>query len=229
MKFKAAGYAGSSPLARGGPKCSPRQSEPYGLIPARAGRTRPSRASPGWSRAHPRSRGADSAWDDVVVVAEGSSPLARGGLEDEATGFAVVGLIPARAGRTHAQCRRRALAGAHPRSRGPDKGELVGMGDVSGSSPLARGGPAEGEVGPDGGGLIPARAGRTWSASSRSPSSRAHPRSRGADTRGSGCAARREGSSPLARGGRSGHQRRCAAVGLIPARAGRTMMPRQWG
>ena len=70
--------------------------------------------------------------------------------------------------------------------------------------------------------LIPARAGRTRTARRCPRRARAHPRSRGADSRSAPLFFRIAGSSPLARGGH-----RCCCPGsvrrrLIPARAGRT-------
>ena len=111
------------------------------------------------------------------------------------------GLIPARAGRTSASRTASQRARAHPRSRGADIAiALIGL-VMKGSSPLARGGPADVRVCRAGPGLIPARAGRTPLARSSPRRCRAHPRSRGADagvtTRGGGA----PGSSPLARGG----------------------------
>ena len=92
----------------------------------------------------------------------------------------------------------------------------------AGSSPLARGGPVGTGRVRTASGLIPARAGRTCSASCGSSRSGAHPRSRGADGAAEEDTPPDEGSSPLARGGR---RLRCGILDerrLIPARAGRT-------
>ena len=71
-------------------------------------------------------------------------------------------------------------------------------------------------------GLIPARAGRTdFDALSEAPD-RAHPRSRGADPRAEEVTPGDPGSSPLARGGPRSTCAASCAMGLIPARAGRT-------
>ena len=94
---------------------------------------------------------------------------------------------------------------------------------VCGSSPLARGKRLARSENRRAAGLIPARAGKTtlpmtsWSRSS------AHPRSRGenrARSDGWGCAF---GSSPLARGKRTGRLFALRGVRLIPARAGKTI------
>ena len=70
--------AGSSPLARGKRDLTEGQVIAFGLIPARAGKTKnpcdPER-SPG---AHPRSRGENEKGERRVLLLPGSSPLARG-------------------------------------------------------------------------------------------------------------------------------------------------------
>ena len=173
--------AGSSPLARGGRadvgghRCSP------GLIPARAGRTRPASRAGLRRWAHPRSRGADVGWAGGRPVSEGSSPLARGGRVGQAVADRSRGLIPARAGRTRVRSSSSTTPRAHPRSRGADLPEHDRDAAVWGSSPLARGGQEPAPVGGSPPGLIPARAGRTSTCSRSSRSRRAHPRSRGAD------------------------------------------------
>ena len=173
-------------------------------------------------RAHPRSRGADTARSVEYTDHPGSSPLARGGLQGNRREFSSRGLIPARAGRTDRPQRRPRRRRAHPRSRGADLDRFPARCWRGGSSPLARGGHPSTPVRPGQEGLIPARAGRTrvshWSRGQR----RAHPRSRGADRRGSSPPSRRSGSSPLARGGRHAPDCPPHVNGLIPARAGRT-------
>ncbi len=153
----------------------------------------------------------------------GSSPLARGGLRRACGTRRSGGLIPARAGRTGGGNCRHGLDGAHPRSRGADPSgqELVDL--VLGSSPLARGGPKNVPQPPRGAGLIPARAGRTLRGSPGCSPTGAHPRSRGADVFPSGELHGHLGSSPLARGGPSPSVGNNLRVGLIPARAGRTV------
>ena len=70
--------AGSSPLARGKPIPPYSLNRTIGLIPARAGKTKPSnqRHKPTW--AHPRSRGENTQSCTFHTLQLGSSPLARG-------------------------------------------------------------------------------------------------------------------------------------------------------
>ncbi len=218
---------GSSPLARGGRGRRCQVEVGPRLIPARAGRTCGSAAPSSAPWAHPRSRGADDVSHLRSYAPVGSSPLARGGPALAGVSPDAVGLIPARAGRTGQTAAASAARPAHPRSRGADKDPPARSAMRSGSSPLARGGPAwPAQAAPERR-LIPARAGRTEPGRPSASRRAAHPRSRGADHARVTCTLAGRGSSPLARGGldrrRPGGQR----AGLIPARAGRTIRPRR--
>ena len=92
---------GSSPLARGLRARDPFSHWEIGIIPARAGFTRPHRPGDHPRRDHPRSRGVYLAWRSMTVTGSGSSPLARGLRFLEALEFLIVRIIPARAGFTH--------------------------------------------------------------------------------------------------------------------------------
>ena len=133
--------SGSSPLARGSRFLVAHRRRDRGLIPARAGLTRPRPPPRTRERAHPRSRGAHPGWMVSAVVLPGSSPLARGSLA----------------------WRWRCGAGpwAHPRSRGAHDADTSSAQIRLGSSPLARGSPVRRHAGPAPHGLIPARAGLT--------------------------------------------------------------------
>ena len=95
------------------------------------------------------------------------------------------------------------------------------------SSPLARG-PLS--VSADAGGnfgLIPARAGTTSGRRQKALPEWAHPRSRGDHRDYQGNYHIDWGSSPLARGPRGTRRPRFLGSGLIPARAGTTLLPRR--
>ena len=154
---------GSSPLARGARGHCANESAPGGLIPARAGRTSPSATESSGTRAHPRSRGADTVGWDPPMQTWGSSPLARGGPMLQKPSVSMAGLIPARAGRTPRRVPQGGASWAHPRSRGADLRRASLIRQIRGSSPLARGGHRDAKVPIVGVGLIPARAGRTCS------------------------------------------------------------------
>ena len=91
---------GSSPLARGLRRRRRTRAHGRRIIPARAGFTLPWTVELCCRRDHPRSRGVYTDHDLLPVVADGSSPLARG-LPPAAPGVPVhLGIIPARAGFT---------------------------------------------------------------------------------------------------------------------------------
>ena len=131
---------GSSPLARGGRAIRRPRSLREGLIPAGAGRTCAASTTTPPTRAHPRWRGADDEACGGRGAAEGSSPLARGGLGGGAGEGRRDGLIPAGAGRTPDYQLPIYKYGAHPRWRGADSSASIGSSAAAGSSPLARGG-----------------------------------------------------------------------------------------
>ena len=152
---------GSSPLARGtlgflsnGCGCG-------GLIPARAGNTPAHDAHRLGIRAHPRSRGEHLGIDNTEFFVEGSSPLARGTLEQSTVNTPHLGLIPARAGNTLGGKLPGVRSGAHPRSRGEHADFENALTEYLGSSPLARGTPEKKRKVLRILGLIPARAGNT--------------------------------------------------------------------
>ena len=236
--------AGSSPRGRGGPGGIHRAHRAHGLIPARAGRSRrhTSRTSRSW--AHPRAGGAVSSGLTVGCAVPGSSPRGRGGLRSARLRGALAGLIPARAGRSPRTRRRKTRPWAHPRAGGAvDVGKAVPTG-ARGSSPRGRGGPVgviaqvdrgasgssprgRGGLDRDGDarhrrGLIPARAGRSQSASPFRAAPRAHPRAGGAVSARFAVPSSAPGSSPRGRGGLRPLDHHRSRAGLIPARAGRS-------
>ena len=233
---------GSSPLARGLRAVSCRTVCRCGIIPARAGFTRP--ASPltrgqriiparaGFTISvdldgvcaedHPRSRGVYDGADLAPVPDAGSSPLARGLPPSSRRGKTMRRIIPARAGFTRRSLPLLQGGEDHPRSRGVYGASCDHPGCEAGSSPLARGllegvGDRRPRLR-----IIPARAGFTPRPGPARPGARDHPRSRGVyRIRGN------EddvilGSSPLARGLRRVFIRRLGMARIIPARAGFT-------
>ena len=113
---------------------------------------------------------------------------------------------------------------AHPRSRGEHNSPRYCDQLTTGSSPLARGTPVWSVNARGPAGLIPARAGNTSMVRVYSGSFWAHPRSRGEH---SGCSLWSrflQGSSPLARGTQLAAIWSRLPAGLIPARAGNTLV-----
>ena len=153
----------------------------------------------------------------------GSSPLARGTRSARWWTRSPTGLIPARAGNTVPVPSPHRRHGAHPRSRGEHSQSSSHLWHPWGSSPLARGTPADQILEQLPSGLIPARAGNTRTPRCRRRLSRAHPRSRGEHSLRLSACLPPLGSSPLARGTRLHRREHRCWLGLIPARAGNTI------
>ena len=151
---------------------------------------------------HPRSRGVYDEAAEKAKLSEGSSPLARGLLETGTSPATVSGIIPARAGFTHARPLRVTPLWDHPRSRG------VYQNHEGGLWPILR--------------IIPARAGFTATADHPPSPSPDHPRSRGVYPATQNPRRHPGGSSPLARGLRVGLAGIPGRRRIIPARAGFT-------
>ena len=131
------------------------------------------------SPAHPRSRGEHQVAGLALIVASGSSPLARGTHISAFSDAVMARLIPARAGNTSYREPRLDYASAHPRSRGEHvNGKWISERET-GSSPLARGTHSARFTLTICTRLIPARAGNTVLRLPRSVCEPAHPRSRG--------------------------------------------------
>ena len=92
--------SGSSPLTRGKQRTTPAPITVDGLIPAHAGKTGLCDTPVVSHRAHPRSRGENSAPPPRLSPSTGSSPLTRGKHGRRARGAAGPRLIPAHAGKT---------------------------------------------------------------------------------------------------------------------------------
>ena len=220
--------SGSSPLTRGKRGIHRVAALHERLIPAHAGKTTSMRRPRSHSTAHPRSRGENEAAQVLAKAAAGSSPLTRGKPLAAAYYDDPARLIPAHAGKTDGWQPDPALAEAHPRSRGENKGALIMAGYNWGSSPLTRGKQPLVRQNAARTRLIPAHAGKTASTTLVIVAGPAHPRSRGENVLPSPSVPPEAGSSPLTRG-KLRHiliqQRR---MRLIPAHAGKTVGSERW-
>ena len=171
--------AGSSPLTRGKPDGLDGASAIRGLIPAHAGKTSSTLALSSSREAHPRSRGENQQPVEGARESPGSSPLTRGKRFQQRRVEPTRGLIPAHAGKTRPDPRRRLPVRAHPRSRGENEGGRRRLPPQPGSSPLTRGKPTGRHGRSPKRRLIPAHAGKTRPSGHSRMRSRAHPRSRG--------------------------------------------------
>ena len=194
------------------------------IIPARAGFTSTRARSACTGSDHPRSRGVYRTAIGRSNRASGSSPLARGLRNHGITISFDPRIIPARAGFTPDDNGTNSWFRDHPRSRGVyqrvEHYSLVG----EGSSPLARGLHGVEIIIPQSGRIIPARAGFTLMRRTPWCVHRDHPRSRGVYQCERSLMANVLGSSPLARGLRATAGGRFLRCGIIPARAGFTVV-----
>ena len=193
---------GSSPLARGLLSAIMISASGSGIIPARAGFTRPSPGSTCGREDHPRSRGVYAMEKGEITAEEGSSPLARGLQSAAWQRIHERGIIPARAGFTWLNPFTAGPTKDHPRSRGVYLCMTHFTYWKCGSSPLARGLHNVRVHQEDQAGIIPARAGFTSYTSETRTETR--------------------GSSPLARGLLRQLVAARHLTRIIPARAGFT-------
>ena len=193
---------GSSPLTRGKQSEGTGAFTHHGLIPAHAGKTAAHSIPAPIRTAHPHSCGENGTLAVQDLCATGSSPLMRGKRRHNPATTAVVGFIPAHAGKTLTDKHPVRTVTAHPRSRGENVMRFFAPSAVQGSSPLTRGKLSLLGVVLRSVGLIPAHAGKTLITSAANSTVRAHPRSRGENEARGVAWHPSEGSSPLTRGKR---------------------------
>ena len=197
---------GSSPLARGLPFFDLVGDLVDRIIPARAGFTLIRIPVNALMKDHPRSRGVYGGASWRAVSTRGSSPLARGLRGNRPLPLPGDRIIPARAGFTRWPRPGGGRGRDHPRSRGVYDDRPRTPVARGGSSPLARGLQREDQRRRYGRRIIPARAGFTVPSSRRVLHAEDHPRSRGVYFSNPTYAPEIEGSSPLARGLRTGRR-----------------------
>ena len=112
---------GSSPRVRGKPPTEADEDIDLGLIPARAGKTWWAPRDPSPRPAHPRACGENWLLGAQRPPKRGSSPRVRGKRLVGGPGGSLLGLIPARAGKTSILTMRACTAGAHPRACGENR------------------------------------------------------------------------------------------------------------
>ena len=192
------------------------------LIPACAGKTSSAARASHRCEAHPRVCGENLVLGAHRPPRRGSSPRVRGKPRRPHRQGRRRRLIPACAGKTGAGAQYPSCCAAHPRVCGENDQSITIPGRAIGSSPRVRG-KLEEQKGKFGGkGLIPACAGKTWTGNPSWPSSSAHPRVCGENTRHEAFIYPHLGSSPRVRGKRDHHRAQRRPPRLIPACAGKT-------
>ena len=152
----------------------------------------------------------------------GSSPRVRGTRREQQPRRRRPRFIPASAGNTSSSCATKPRHPVHPRERGEHSRVIRTASSVSGSSPRARGTPGRASCPALSSRFIPASAGNTRRSRGRRAGRSVHPRERGEHSLRSAPVTGKPGSSPRARGTRSGCLTRWAPPRFIPASAGNT-------
>ena len=216
------GKTGSSPHVRGARCFATVFLDGFGIIPACAGSTCPSRPSAATAGDHPRMCGEHRICCQSCKISTGSSPHVRGALVQDFLQGLSTGIIPACAGSTTGVAASAKVTRDHPRMCG-EHGRLATMPCRSpGSSPHVRGAQRLERQSCSLSGIIPACAGST----PMSPTGRGamwdHPRMCGEHSRPMKSRSNCGGSSPHVRGARQSRSLINLSLGIIPACAGST-------
>ena len=171
-----------------------------GIIPALAGNRLWSMRRRWRRRDHPRTRREQGVIFPTVRVRKGSSPHSQGTVQRNAFTIHIQRIIPALAGNSLSERRRRQFRGDHPRTRREQHGASAPVTLECGSSPHSQGTvpllSQEGDVLR----IIPALAGNRSRRRSTGASRRDHPRTRREQMRNPGVVIDGEGSSPHSQG-----------------------------
>ena len=214
---------GSSPHVRGAQNLLPIMQDLDGIIPACAGSTTGVAASAKVTRDHPRMCGEHGRLATMPCRSPGSSPHVRGAQRLERQSCSLSGIIPACAGSTPTATRPSREPRDHPRMCGEHFTTTGSPYCSSGSSPHVRGAPTGDLLGVTIGGIIPACAGSTPTATRPSREPRDHPRMCGEHLPDVSLAVPLPGSSPHVRGARPCLPLVAEPCGIIPACAGSTV------
>ena len=219
------GPLGSSPHVRGARCFATVFLDGFGIIPACAGSTCPSRPSAATAGDHPRMCGEHRICCQSCKISTGSSPHVRGALVQDFLQGLSTGIIPACAGSTTGVAASAKVTRDHPRMCG-EHGRLATMPCRSpGSSPHVRGAQRLERQSCSLSGIIPACAGSTSWETLRRSSIRDHPRMCGEHSVKHNAKGNDQGSSPHVRGARRRQQDHPGSQGIIPACAGSTSRP----
>ena len=216
------GPLGSSPHVRGARCFATVFLDGFGIIPACAGSTCPSRPSAATAGDHPRMCGEHRICCQSCKISTGSSPHVRGALVQDFLQGLSTGIIPACAGSTVSWRIRRPPCRDHPRMCGEhNRGSSFGQ-SHKGSSPHVRGARQACDDALQESGIIPACAGSTTVGKTKLLFIWDHPRMCGEHADGNKTIQGAKGSSPHVRGALHDHRISILFLGIIPACAGST-------
>ncbi len=216
--------AGSSPRVRGAEWNGLNVTVTFGIIPARAGSSSPCCAPTASSRDHPRACGEQLFLPLTYQGPAGSSPRVRGAGSALNLTENRLGIIPARAGSSLRATTAIPWRRDHPRACGEQPPCKSSSSQAPGSSPRVRGAGTSTNGGHVLAGIIPARAGSSCLCRRHHTRRRDHPRACGEQLRALNKQLYSQGSSPRVRGAAAQTARTCPALGIIPARAGSSLL-----
>ena len=213
---------GSPPLVRERPVHRRDGGRCIGITPARAGKTSSSMVPPKSMQDHPRSCGKDCITSWSIILFLGSPPLVRERHVISSQRKRILGITPARAGKTGRTSSYYTGTRDHPRSCGKDIPLQAFIDTEPGSPPLVRERPEFSRIVRHTIGITPARAGKTIIALGTWGQQQDHPRSCGKDRTASTLKCSGAGSPPLVRERPVCSYPTPSCVGITPARAGKT-------
>ncbi len=199
------------------------ETQNFRFIPAGAGNTAPLKICTKAIAVYPRWRGEHYFCNAQRYSRIGLSPLARGTLAKQTSGYAWCRFIPAGAGNTKFILINTAFVSVYPRWRGEHFTTIGGHATAHGLSPLARGTPPRTHEQAITDRFIPAGAGNTSCLMCRWPGGTVYPRWRGEHPFIFVSSWRDLGLSPLARGTRTKYPSLNPRRRFIPAGAGNTI------
>mgnify|MGYP006266144635 CR=1 FL=1 len=213
------------PLARGKAGFDQPVSERPGITPARAGKSHSaSMWQPGYWN-YPRSRGEKFSASSCLVGSPELPPLARGKETTAVPKGTLLGITPARAGKSNRLRRPPALRGNYPRSRGEKNTDQLTSKRSIELPPLARGKEAANLRCVYRAGITPARAGKRCGGVGWGECPWNYPRSRGEKSALMVSASALPELPPLARGKDPAMLGNSGLDGITPARAGKSHHP----
>ena len=213
---------GSPPRVRGKPLHRRPDNREPGITPARAGKTGRSRVPDRQGADHPRACGENQHDVRQRSESEGSPPRVRGKRIFGCDLWPISGITPARAGKTVPRGDEGVQTADHPRACGENIILPYSSGKTYGSPPRVRGKLDKYRDGSLSLGITPARAGKTSAPRACGAPAADHPRACGENVDQESRLSSDHGSPPRVRGKRRRIRPVCAAVGITPARAGKT-------
>ena len=194
-----------------------------GIIPARAGKTARDYRARSSRPDHPRACGENALRSTNLPGVPGSSPRVRGKRPHRRPDALGDRIIPARAGKTYSKPPARSSPRDHPRACGENGTTSTRRSLSRGSSPRVRGKRRRPRRDGQSRGIIPARAGKTEGERGLSLGLGDHPRACGENSWIWSWQRVTGGSSPRVRGKHRVGLGAGGELGLIPARAGKTV------